>query len=360
MNTQWTRRLFAALMLFSSHALADDIGNGSGWCEATNGTHAFPFSFQQTITNTDENQGGKIIEEHWNASSQYSAKCDCDNSDYRGYNYFTATTGNLTQKGTYSEARYYGHMDYYVLVAGKLEIGTEVYIAGKLNAYMPIPFSSVSNQDATAGGCGSSQMGGMTAGNKGTVRIYITHPLVGEIVIPDTTIMNLYLSKLPSSGGENIPPAVPPVAHVTMSGTITVPQSCSINAGQIIDVKLPDILGKDIRNLGDSPQDAHVTTQVNFTCSNVADGTNLSMSLNGENDSHNPEYLKTTNEDLGIRISDKHNNTIVPNGSAELPIDDYSNGKGSAEFTAAPVNTTGHVPHTGEYQATATLEIQIR
>ncbi|WP_254853773.1 hypothetical protein, partial [Salmonella enterica] len=23
-------------------------------------------------------------------------------------------------------------------------------------------------------------------------------------------------------------------------------------------------------------------------------------------------------------------------------------------------NTTGHVPHTGEYQATATLEIQIR
>ncbi|MDI5349343.1 hypothetical protein MJL48_29175, partial [Salmonella enterica subsp. enterica serovar Kentucky] len=42
--------------------------------------------------------------------------------------------------------------------------------------------------------------------------------------------------------------------HVTMSGTITVPQSCSINAGQVIEVRLPDIEGKDIRNLGDSPQ----------------------------------------------------------------------------------------------------------
>ncbi|MDI4746069.1 nucleoid-associated protein, partial [Salmonella enterica subsp. enterica serovar Kentucky] len=42
------------------------------------------------------------------------------------------------------------------------------------------------------------------------------------------------------------PPAVPPVAHVTMSGTITVPQSCSINAGQVIEVRLPDIEGKDI------------------------------------------------------------------------------------------------------------------
>ncbi|SUG02227.1 fimbrial protein StiH [Salmonella enterica subsp. enterica serovar Hartford] len=150
------------------------------------------------------------------------------------------------------------------------------------------------------------------------------------------------------------------MAHVTMSGTITVPQSCSINAGQVIEVRLPDIEGKDIRHLDDSPQNSHVTTQVNFTCSNVADGTNLSMSLNGATDPHNPDYLKTDNENLGIRISDKYDNTIVPGGSAELPIEDYADGKGSTEFTAAPVNTTGHVPHTGEYQATATLEIQIR
>lgn len=92
----------------------------------------------------------------------------------------------------------------------------------------------------------------------------------------------------------------------------------------------------------------------------MADGTNLSMSLNGETDPHNPEYLKTDNENLGIRISDKYDKTIVPGGSAELPIEDYADGRGSTEFTAAPVNTTGHVPHTGEYQATATLEIQIR
>ncbi len=35
--------------------------------------------------------------------------------------------------------RYYGHMDYYVLVAGKLEIGTEAYVAGKLNQNIPGP-----------------------------------------------------------------------------------------------------------------------------------------------------------------------------------------------------------------------------
>lgn len=95
-----------------------------------------------------------------------------------------------------------------------------------------------------------------------------------------------------------------------------MPQSCSINAGQVIEVRLPDIEGKDIRHLGDSPQNSHVTTQVNFTCSNVADGTNLSMSLNGATDPHNPDYLKTDNENLGIRISI---NTIIPSFLAAAP-----------------------------------------
>ncbi|POP42000.1 fimbrial protein StiH [Superficieibacter electus] len=352
--------IILALGLFSGHALAESIGNGTGWCEATTGSHNFNFSFNQTIEDTSENRRGNIIEESWSAGGSYTAKCDCDNTDYRGYNYFTATTGSLTQKGTFSEQRYYGHMDYYVLIPGKLEIGTEAYISGHVKQYVPVPFSSLSNGDPNAGGCTGAEMADMSAGNKGHVRIYITHPLVGRITIPTTTIMNLYLSKVPVSSGDNIPPAVPPLAHVTMSGTITVPQSCSINAGQIIDVRLPDIIGKDIRNLGDSPQESHVTTQVNFTCSNVADGTNLSMSLNGENDPNNNEYLKTTNPDLGIRISDKNNTTIVPNGDAELPINNYHDGAGTTQFTAAPVNTTGHIPHTGEYQATATLEMQIR
>lgn len=353
---------YCALLLiaFSGYTWAEDFGNGTGWCESSSGTRNYPFVVNKTIDSPDNNQQGTIIESQWSSSGNYNATCDCDNTNYRGYNYLSATTGDLTQKGTFSEDRDNGHMYYYVLIPGKLEIGTETFVAGKLNQYIPVPFSAVSNLDPGAGGCTGAAMLGMAAGNKGSVRIYITHPLVGEVVIPQTTIVNLYISKSASSSGDNIPPGVPPVSRVTISGTITVPQSCSINAGQIIEVKLPDILGKDIRNLGDSPQEAHVTTHVNLTCSNVANGTNLSLSLAGANDPHNSDYLQTDNENIGIRISDKNDNTIVPNGSAELPVDDYQDGSGSSTFTAAPVNTTGKIPHTGQYQATATLEVQIR
>ncbi|MBJ3669813.1 fimbrial protein StiH, partial [Salmonella enterica subsp. enterica serovar Meleagridis] len=168
------------------------------WCQPTNGTHNFFFPLDQTITDTDENQAGKIVKESWSVGGEYSARCDCDNKDYQGVNYFTATTGDLTQKGTYSEAGSNGQqMDFYVLVAGKLEIGTETYIVGNLKQYIPVPFSAISNQDPTAGGCTGADINKMSAGNKGNVRIYITHPLVGEITIPETTIMNLYLSKTP-------------------------------------------------------------------------------------------------------------------------------------------------------------------
>lgn len=360
MNLKELKYCALLLVALSGCARAEDFGNGTGWCESTSGTRNYPFAVNQTIDSTDNNQRGTIIESNWSGSGTYSAVCDCDNTDYRGYNYFTATTGDLTQKGTYSESRYYGYMYYYVLVAGKLEIGSETYIAGKLGQFVPVPFSAVNNLDATGGGCTGAEMTAMTAGNRGRVRIYITHPLVGEIIIPETTIVNLYLSKSATGSGDNVPPGVPPVARVTLSGTITVPQSCSINAGQIIEVKLPDIQGKDIRNLGDSPQESHVTTRVNLTCSNVANGTNLSLSLAGTNDPHNSDYLQTDNENIGIRISDKEDNTIVPNGSTELPVDDYQDGSGSSTFTTAPVNTTGKTPHTGQYQATATLDVQIR
>ncbi|RFM87795.1 fimbrial protein StiH, partial [Salmonella enterica subsp. enterica serovar Heidelberg str. CFSAN002075] len=46
--------MLLALSLFSGHALADGtMGNGSGWCQPTSGTHNFFFPLDQTITDTD-------------------------------------------------------------------------------------------------------------------------------------------------------------------------------------------------------------------------------------------------------------------------------------------------------------------
>ncbi len=56
-----------------------------------------------------------------------------------------------------------------------------------------------------------------------------------------------------------------------MSGTITAPQSQFINAGQVIEVRLPDIEGKDTPSPRRQSAELARHHQVNFT-SNVADG----------------------------------------------------------------------------------------
>lgn len=358
MNIQWMKYLSPFLFIFCSHAMAEDFGSGTGWCQSKQGTNIVQFSIDKTITDTSANRSGNILDASWLSGDAYDAVCDCSNTDYRGNNYFSATTGNLSQKGTYSESRAYGTMDYYVLVPDKLEIGTEIFIAGGLRQYVPVPFSAVSNIDSNAAGCTGASMGAMSAGYSGKARIYITHPLVGEVVIPDTVIANLYLSKSSTNTGENVPGPVPAITQVHISGTIIVPQSCNLAGGRVLEVNFADILGKDIKNLGDSP--TRKSTKFAFTCSNVADGTNLSIALTGENDPHNPDYLKTTNDDIGIKITDINQNVIVPNGTTPLPVSAYSEGVGSATFNAAPVNTTGKIPHTGQFEATATLQIQIR
>ncbi len=90
------------------------------------------------------------------------------------------------------------------------------------------------------------------------MRIYITHPLVGEITIPETAIMNLYLSKTPGGSGDNIPPSVPPMARHHVRDHYRAAVLLHQRRAELSGPRLPDIEGKDIRHLGDSPQNSHV------------------------------------------------------------------------------------------------------
>lgn len=345
------------LTLFAGSAMADTIGNGSGWCAPTNGVHVYTSDITSTINYDYSNPTNSVKEIHWNQGGTYAAQCDCDNSDYRGYNYFSADTGSLTVRGSRTDARYGGYtMHYYVLVTDKIEVGVETYIAGHLKQYVPIPYNNISNGDDGAGGCGTAVMNGMTAGSQGNVRLYIAAPLTGQTVIPSTKIMNLYMSKV---SGNTASSAVPHIAEFYISGTITVPQSCTISAGQTIEVKFPDLRASDIRVKGASPNFAEQTTKVAFTCSNVADGSDISFALTGENDPHENSYLKTSNANIGIKITDVAGNTITPNGEARLPATEYADTKGSTTFKSRPVNTTGDAPNAGTYEAMATLTIKV-
>ncbi len=131
---------------FQASALAEGtMGNGSGWCQPTNGTHNFPL-FNQNHYRYGWEPDGTIVEEHWSAGGEYSAKCDCDNSDTRAQLFHRDHRARSDAERHAQRDAILRTYDYYVpWQASKLEIGAPKACSRKLNQNIPVPFSSISN-----------------------------------------------------------------------------------------------------------------------------------------------------------------------------------------------------------------------
>jgi type 1 fimbria pilin len=192
------------------------------------------------------------------------------------------------------------------------------------------------------------------SGANGFVSLYFTRPFVGQVVIPNTKILDLYGTKVTGSyGGE-------PMSSVYMSGSVTVPQSCEINAGQVINVKFGNIMSNDIKDPGEIAKGfTPKVVDMTLACNNISNGVVVSLSFSGEPSGGDPTALKTDNNDIGVRVRDANNN-IVPPVNGNLPVTfDYSSQTGTSSMSLAPMNVTGNAPAIGQFNAVATINAEI-
>ncbi len=154
--------MLLALALFSGHALQKrTMGNGSGWCQPTNGTRII---FLLVLIN------------HY----RYGWGTRREPSLYTGQ---LAENIRLNATAITVDYRYNYHRDHRRSDAERHKAdATIIYVSlcprgrqtgnwhrsvcsRKLNQNIPVPFSSISNEDSSAGGCGDAEMV-MTAGTK--------------------------------------------------------------------------------------------------------------------------------------------------------------------------------------------------
>ncbi len=174
--------------------------------------------------------------------------------------------GNLTATRDFDGLHFYSINKY-------LEVATELYVGGNLKEWVATPFPNVDNLFPSA----CSGVTNWISGANGYVSLYFTRPFVGQVVIPSTKILDLYGTKVSGSYGGM------PMSSVYMSGLVTVPQSCEINAGQVINVKFGNIMSNDIKNPGEiangfTPKVVDMT----LACNNISNGVVVSLSFSGE------------------------------------------------------------------------------
>lgn len=332
----------------------------TGWCSTDSGT---PFQYHYnfgnvTVLDVNKNVKGFLFPKafQWQLGATYMATCDCDpvqeaESKTQPHNYYSTTT--RLQQGHTDGAYQFLKLNEY------LEIGLDVWVGGTRQAYVPVPWVNVDNMIGTTGNNYQYKCKGSTltdravfsTGSMGRMKIYINKPFVGTTFIQNVEVIDIYGSTISGSYGGT------PMSSVYISGAVTAPQNCEINAGQMVTVDFGKIWAGDFTTKGQRPNN---TTPKNISvplkCNNIAAFANLTLRIESEPSAETPEAIKSNNPDVGVEILDNNGKLLLPN-TGLVPFSINENFEATVTFKAVPVSTTGNTPASGLFQAQAYIRI---
>lgn len=138
---------------------------------------------------------------------------------------------------------------------------------------------------------------------------------------------------------------------------ITVPQTCSINAGQTLTIDFGNISVAAFKTAGAKAEGVNPkVSTLAITCDNIAAGTNLNMRLQANNVSGN--VVVSNNNDVGFIVTDTNDKPLIPNNvSSFIPFYLDNNVKANATIKVFPASATGVKPSEGAVTSQAFLRI---
>lgn len=323
-----------ALPIFNVQADAPDY-----ICTPVGGTHIFNFNnAEKTITDIDKNKAGTIITDAFtfNLGGTYSTT----GCGIKAPGYITTTSDLPVIGQNNAGGSWYQVNDY-------LGIAMEGWIAGNVGKYIPVPFISKSNE------YNIDTQNNWASGSKGKVSIQILRPFIGFSAF-SKIIMHTQIARTPNVGA-----AGPFVSEVIMSGQIIVPQSCELNAGQIITMDFGDIGASAFSQAGAGNKPAGVNPQtrsIGIRCKNIDAQAQLSLRIEANNVAGHA--IVSDNPDLGFVIADSKQNPLMPNHiDSKLPFKLDDSASANVAISAWPVSVTGNKPAEGKFTSEGYLRV---
>jgi hypothetical protein len=356
--------IFSLLTVMLGSIYASPSFATSASCEPLNGSpQSYDNNMLEKMKATD-NEVGHTYETAFNAGQEsYQITCDCSPADATSDSVLILYTLKtpLPSGNTFGFQKLNDHMD----------VKTSIFIPKTAGA-VSVPATKISDstrhRDADNNGICSLQntQDHLTTGSQGQLIFSITKPFIGQLDIPRTAVAEVYATSATSS--TNTPKSTSPVAVVYISGTITVPQSCEINKGETIMVDFGYIGAGDMTKVKQPPVNYRANTfDIVYDCTQnglptVPPGNKLTMTLEGD-DVVDQYYLVGRRRpsdnvaDIGITVLND-SGTSIPFKSGILPMN--QTGAGKVTLMAYPVNLVGGVLESGDFDASATLQIDIK
>lgn len=332
------------MLWFLCGFISSPVYASTGWCSSST-LNNFNYDFgTKQISDTSQNSAGTVFLDAytWDLGKNYSIICDCDAGELYAVTYFhTQTDLPLGHSdGTY---QYYKVNDY-------LEVATNIFVSGGRQAYVPTPRDNLSNNMPSSNTRTCNNVDNATTGSKGKLSLYISKPFVGTSTI-NTKVLDIYGSTISGSfGGSSL-------VSLYIQGQVIVPQTCSVNAGQIVTVDFGSFMSGEFKNKGQMPAGyTPKTITVPIKCNGMDANASLTLRFQAEASTDEPAAIKTSNDDVGVQITDDSGKVIEPN-SGLIPFQLDDNLQATVTFHAAPISTTGNAPAEGTFSATAYIRV---
>lgn len=202
--------------------------------------------------------------------------------------------------------------------------------------------------------------------NKLSASLHIASPILGVETIPNQILMETSVCIYYGTGSCTFANATL-ASTMYISGAISAPLSCTINAGSVINVDFNTLPSMNFTAKGEPPVGfALRDVDITFHCDNAAvsnsDKIKLTLSSDqGVSDTGTALIAKMIGrDDIGVRMYDSNSNGVPLDGSVSFPITLDSSGNGHIKMSAAPVATTNAKPTPGKFEGNVTVKMDIR
>ncbi|HCM7229833.1 TPA: fimbrial protein [Klebsiella aerogenes] len=324
----------------------------TGQCTPDGGTYVYTYDFgNKQITDPSQDAAGTYFKDAytWDLGSQYGIKCDCDPNDLSKAPMYFKSVIPLVPGDIIDSQQFYLVNDY-------IEVGATVWVAGGVNQYVALPWE---NEDDECTNCYKDCAGAYSwaftnagTGSKGQLSLYIRKPFINTVTI-NAKIADIYASGVSGSFGGT------PVSSVVISGTVTVPQNCTVSP-QTIPVPFGTMNSGDFTAKGQKPDSGRTRTiSIPIKCTSATAEANLKLTLQATPSPSYPDAISTTNKDVGVMVTSENGaRVLAPDSSTGyIPFTPDSSGDATVILKTYPVSTTGNRPAAGVFTALAYLYI---
>lgn len=196
--------------------------------------------------------------------------------------------------------------------------------------------------------------------------LYVKKPIIGEEIINPTLVAQGYAC-LYIGGGTCESSDAQLVSNIWLSGKITAPLSCTINAGSTIEVDLGTLNRNQFVTPGATPQNYTLrNVDISYHCDGLTadDNDKIKLTLTADQGvvDGSQSYIARLidRDDLGVRMFDVNNQNVVLDGSTDFPVSLDEQGNGVIRMKAAPVSTTASKPAPGSFEGNMTVKMDLR